>query len=65
VLALGYFAFDKFALAPRREAARVAKNTESHPVSMPNESNVDAKSIQLRTCREQCRLLSPAAPGQR
>jgi TolB-like protein len=45
VLALGYFAFDKFALAPRREAARGAKNTESHPVSMPNESNVDAKSI--------------------
>src|SRR5207247_2091272 len=37
VLALGYFAFDKFALAPRREAAGVAKNTESHPVSMPNE----------------------------
>ncbi len=45
ILALGYFAFDKFALAPRREAAGVAKNTESHPVSMPNESNVDAKSI--------------------
>ena len=45
ILALGYFAFDKFALAPRREAAGVAKNTESHPVSMPNESKVDAKSI--------------------
>jgi TolB-like protein len=45
ILALGYFAFDKFALAPRREAAGVAKNTESQPVSMPNESNVDAKSI--------------------
>jgi adenylate cyclase len=45
VLALGYFAFDKFALAPRREAATVAENTESHPVSTLNESNVDAKSI--------------------
>jgi len=45
VLALAYFAVDKFAFAPRREAAGVAKNTESHPVSMPNESNVDAKSI--------------------
>jgi TolB-like protein/Tfp pilus assembly protein PilF len=45
VLALGYFAFDKFALAPRREAARVAENTESHPVSTLNESNGDAKSI--------------------
>ena len=45
VLALGYFVFDKFVLAPRREAARVAKSTESHPVSMLNESNVDAKSI--------------------
>jgi TolB-like protein/Flp pilus assembly protein TadD len=44
-LALGYFAFDKFVLAPRREAALVAKNTESHPVSTPNESNTDPKSI--------------------
>ena len=44
-LALGYFAFDKFVLAARREAALVAKSTESHPVSTPNQSNVDAKSI--------------------
>src|SRR4029453_12546351 len=36
VLALGYFAFDKFVLAPRREAALVAS-------AVPNESN--AKSI--------------------
>jgi TolB-like protein/Tfp pilus assembly protein PilF len=40
VLALGYFAFDKFALAPRREAALVAS-------AAPNESRsvIDAKSI--------------------
>jgi TolB-like protein/Tfp pilus assembly protein PilF len=45
VLALGYFAFDKFVLTPRREATRVAKDTESHPVSMSNKPHVDAKSI--------------------
>jgi TolB-like protein len=40
VLALGYFAFDKFALTPRREAALVAS-------AVPNESRsvVNAKSI--------------------
>src|SRR5205823_14019826 len=38
VLALGYFAFDKFVLTPRREAALVASG-------VPNESNIDAKSI--------------------
>jgi TolB-like protein/Tfp pilus assembly protein PilF len=40
VLALGYFAFDKFALTPRREAARVAS-------AVPNESKfvINAKSI--------------------
>ena len=40
VLALGYFAFDKFVLAPRREAALVTS-------AMPNESRnvVNAKSI--------------------
>jgi TolB-like protein/Tfp pilus assembly protein PilF len=40
VLALGYFAFDKFALAPRREAALVSS-------AVPNESKsvIDAKSI--------------------
>src|SRR5436190_6647269 len=40
VLALGYFAFDKFVLAPRREAALVASAT-------PNESKsvINAKSI--------------------
>src|SRR6266568_9405090 len=40
VLALGYFAFDKFVLAPRREAALVAN-------AVPNESKsvVNAKSI--------------------
>src|SRR5438132_1846567 len=40
VLALGYFAFDKFALAPRREAALVAN-------AVPNESKsvIPEKSI--------------------
>ena len=40
VLALGYFAFDKFVLAPRREAALVAS-------AVPNESKsiINAKSI--------------------
>jgi TolB-like protein len=40
VLALGYFAFDKFVLAPRREAARVSS-------AVPNESKsvINAKSI--------------------
>jgi TolB-like protein/Tfp pilus assembly protein PilF len=40
VLALGYFAFDKFVLTPRREAALVAN-------AVPNESKsvIDAKSI--------------------
>src|SRR5437667_4084393 len=39
-LALGYFAFDKFVLAPRREAARV-------PSAVPNESKsvINTKSI--------------------
>src|SRR5881397_2691091 len=45
VLALGYFAFDKFVLTPRRESARVANSTESHTLSIRNESNVNAKSI--------------------
>src|SRR5437588_2084638 len=40
VLALGYFAFDKFALAPRRKAALVSS-------ALPNESKsvINAKSI--------------------
>ena len=40
VLALGYFAFDKFVLAPRREAALVSS-------AVPNESKsvINAKSI--------------------
>src|SRR5947208_6366206 len=40
VLALGYFAFDKFVLAPRREAALVAS-------ALPNESKsvINAKSV--------------------
>ena len=44
-LALGYFAFDKFVLTPRREAALVAKNNEAPPATQPNEPKVDSKSI--------------------
>lgn len=44
VLALGYFAFDKFVLAPRREA-RVAQASETRQPSMPGKTYVDAKSI--------------------
>src|SRR5947199_8487318 len=40
VLALGYFAFDKFVLTPRREAALV-----SSPVPNESRSVIDAKSI--------------------
>ena len=42
VLALGYFAFDKFALAPRREAEAVSS-------AVPNESKsiINAKSISV------------------
>src|SRR5436190_14076249 len=40
VLALGYFAFDKFVLAPRRESALV-----SSPVPNESKSVIDAKSI--------------------
>jgi TolB-like protein/Tfp pilus assembly protein PilF len=45
-LAIGYFAFDKFALAPRREAALVAK-AQSHTALVPNDSKSipNAKSI--------------------
>src|SRR5436189_5648003 len=41
VLALAYFGFDKWVLAPRREAA------QSHPALLPNElpSTANAKSI--------------------
>ena len=47
LLALGYFGFDKFVLAPRREAALVATTAQSHPALAPNESPspVNAKSI--------------------
>jgi TolB-like protein/Tfp pilus assembly protein PilF len=40
VLALGYFAFDKFALAPRREAAAVSSAVPNEPKSV-----INAKSI--------------------
>ncbi|MGH8102384.1 MAG: hypothetical protein ACREIW_13870, partial [Chthoniobacterales bacterium] len=44
LLALGYFAIDKFVLGPRRESA-FAKTTESHPALSPNEFAANAKSI--------------------
>ena len=44
-LALGYFGFDKFVLTPQREAGLVAKSTEAHSASTPNESKVASKSI--------------------
>src|SRR5450432_1860209 len=47
VLALAYFGFDKFVLAPRREAALVAATAQSRAASMPNEPRpaANAKSI--------------------
>jgi TolB-like protein/Flp pilus assembly protein TadD len=47
VLALAYFGFDKFVLAPRREAALVGATAQSHTASTPNESKspTSAKSI--------------------
>src|SRR5438046_3083678 len=46
ILALGYFAFDKFALAPPREAALLAK-AQPHTAIVPNDSKSipNAKSI--------------------
>ena len=46
-LALVYFGFDKFVLAPRREAALVATAAQSHTALVPNESPsaANAKSI--------------------
>ena len=47
VLALGYFGFDKFVLAPRRETALIAATAQSHTALTPNEppSTASAKSI--------------------
>src|SRR4051794_19019570 len=44
-LALGYFAFDKFLLAPKREAALVVKSREAHPASPSDDSKANSKSI--------------------
>jgi adenylate cyclase len=38
VLALGYFAFDKFVLTPRREAAFIARTEKSNPTQPAPES---------------------------
>jgi TolB-like protein/Tfp pilus assembly protein PilF len=38
VVALIYFGFDKFVLAPRREAALIAATAQSHTAPAPNES---------------------------
>src|SRR5438034_3305726 len=50
VLALGYFAFDKFALTPRREAALVSR-------AVPNESKsiINTKSISVLRCENSSR----------
>src|SRR2546430_7701643 len=40
VLALGYFAFDKFALTPRREAALVANAVPNESKSVVNEKSI-------------------------
>jgi TolB-like protein len=47
VLALAYFGFDKFVLAPRREAALFAATAQSRAASTPNEPGpaANAKSI--------------------
>jgi len=45
LLALGYFAADKFVLAPRRQAAVVADKNEAGPTLSPNEPKTNAKSI--------------------
>ena len=39
-LALGYFAFDKFVLTPRREAALLGRGTESQPGALPGDSGL-------------------------
>ena len=44
-LALGYFAFDKFALAPRREAALVARATGDAAASRSPQTKVNPRSI--------------------
>jgi TolB-like protein/Tfp pilus assembly protein PilF len=41
IVALGYFAFDKFVLAPRRQAATITKNA----ASLPNDGDVNSRSI--------------------
>src|SRR4029079_5712301 len=50
VLALGYFAFDKFVLTPRREAALVAS-------AVPNDSKsvINAKSCAVMPCENRSR----------
>jgi TolB-like protein/Flp pilus assembly protein TadD len=44
-LALAYFAFDRFVLAPRRDAALVTETKQSATVAAQAKSSVDAKSI--------------------
>src|SRR5438309_10790596 len=45
VLALGYFAFDKFVLARRNRAELVTKESELRPASLPKDVNINPKSI--------------------
>jgi len=45
LVALGYFAFDKFVLNPRREAAATTAQASSNPASNAPSSAISAKSI--------------------
>jgi TolB-like protein len=49
VLALGYFAFDKFALAPRREAARLASAAPNESKSVVNEKSIAVLPFENRS----------------
>ena len=46
VLALGYFAFDKFVLAPRRES----QNQKRHPALVPTNHNLPPTPSRSRCC---------------
>src|SRR5437868_15505207 len=49
VLALGYFAFDKFALAPRREAALVANPPPNESKSVINAHSISVLPVDNRS----------------
>src|SRR5215475_2897364 len=49
VLALGYFAFDKFVLTPRREATLVASSAPSESKSVINEKSIAVLPFENRS----------------